>query len=120
MKTPAWTGNRHRLYGVNRAQYANIARLPQPACQPPSAAITATAVTASGRLSCFARIVMNDALCPPPCRTAAYTGGVLSALAKLFKQIALFFHGHIPPGCNFSAGAMTAKTIAARRINLTD
>ena len=34
---------RRRLAGANRAQYANIARLPQPACQPPSAAITATA-----------------------------------------------------------------------------
>jgi len=63
---------------------------------------------------------LHDALCAPPCRTAAYTGGVLSALAKLFKQIALFIRCHIPPGCNFSTGAMTAKTIAAHRINLTD
>tara|TARA_B100001093_G_scaffold484948_1_gene518843 strand:+ start:965 stop:1246 length:282 start_codon:yes stop_codon:yes gene_type:complete len=64
--------------------------------------------------------VLHDALCSSPCRTATYTGRVLSTLAKLFKQIALFICCHIPPGCNFSSGAMTAKTIAAFQINLTD
>ena len=64
--------------------------------------------------------VLHDGSSTPPCRTAAHTGCLLSTLTKLFKQITLFSRCHIPPGRDLGAGAMTAKTIAALRINLTD